>query len=82
MEKSYLYDKRLSLKAKGLLVVATNMPSDHKFSVREMISISKEGKEAIYKALDELKRCGYLVIDEIRGKDGRMLGNEYRFLVS
>lgn len=49
----------ISLKAKGLHAMVMGLPSDWDFSMAGLISISREGKHAIYTMLNELIAAGY-----------------------
>ena len=62
MSNVHLKDTRLTLKAKGLLSVVLSLPSDWRYSVAGLASISKEKETSIKTALDELRENGYLVI--------------------
>lgn len=68
----HLRDKRLSLKAKGLLTMILALPEDWNFTIRGLSAICKEGVESIGTALKELEKGGYLVRKRVRGADGRM----------
>lgn len=75
----FLKDKNLSIKAKGFLAVVMGLPSDWEFSINGICSIIKEGKTAIYNAIDELKENGYCVVVSSRDEKGRITGNDYTF---
>ena len=75
----HLRDKRLSLKAKGLLTMILALPEDWNFTIRGLSAICKEGVESIGTALKELEKSGYLVRKRVRGADGRMNDTEYNF---
>ena len=55
-------DKRLSLKAKGLLSLMLSLPDNWDYSVEGLSSICKESSGYIKNILDELREYGYLVI--------------------
>lgn len=55
-------DKRLSLKAKGLLSEMFSLPEDWDYSIKGLIAINQENETSIKSTLEELKKCGYLVI--------------------
>ena len=73
----HLRDKRLSLKAKGLLSLFLSLPDEWHYSVRGIAAICKEGVDSIGSALRELEKYGYLVRNVRRGPGGRMDGTEY-----
>lgn len=60
MSNYHLQDKRLSLKAKGLLSVVLSLPDNWDYSINGLVAISKENITAIRSALSELKEFGYL----------------------
>lgn len=67
-----LSDKRLSFKARGLLVYMLSMKDDWKFYVNELEKHSqKDGRESIQNALAELEKAGYLQRIQKRQKNGR-----------
>ena len=62
MSNQHLRDRRLSLKAKGLLSVVLSLPKEWDYSIAGLASISKECETSIKSALGELKANGYLEI--------------------
>lgn len=62
MSNEHLKDKRLSLKAKGLLSVMLSLPDTWDYSISGLVAICKESETAIKSTLNELKSCGYLVV--------------------
>lgn len=74
-------EKKMSLKAKGLLSLMLSLPDDWDYTIAGLVSICKENESAIKSALDELKEFGYLKIikhlpDET--KSGRI---EYEYII-
>lgn len=65
MSNYHLKDKRLSLKAKGLLSMMLSLPDDWNYSINGLVAISKENETSIKSGLDELKEYGYLIIEKI-----------------
>ena len=61
LNKKGLWDEDLSLKATGLWARCLSRPDNWTFNISEMIKSSKEGKRAIYSAIDELIAHGYVV---------------------
>ena len=59
MANYHLRDKRLSLKAKGLLSVMISLPSEWDYTLAGLAYISKEGVSAIRAAIQELEENGY-----------------------
>lgn len=62
MSNYHLRDKRLSLKAKGLMSEMLSLPDDWDYSVAGLVAINKEEQGAVNSALKELKEAGYLVV--------------------
>lgn len=71
MANNHLRDKRLSLKAKGLLSQMLSFPDDWDFSLDGIVSANRESKSAIMSALDELKEFKYLSISRKTTDNGR-----------
>lgn len=62
MSNEHLKDKRLSLKAKGLLSVMLSLPDTWDYSISGLAAICKESETAVKSTLNELKSCGYLMV--------------------
>lgn len=62
MSNYHLKDKRLSLKAKGLLSTMLSLSDEWQYSIAGLVAISKEKETAITSTLKELKANGYLII--------------------
>nr|UWI11127.1 MAG: Replication initiator protein A (RepA) N-terminus [Bacteriophage sp.] len=62
MSNEHLNDKRLSLKAKGLLSVMLSLPDTWDYSISGLVAMCKESETAVKSTLNELKSCGYLVV--------------------
>ena len=78
MSNYHLRDKNLSLKAKGLLSFMLSLPDDWDYSLRGLVAICKESKDAIRSTLNELKLNYYLQIERIRDETGKF---EYNYLI-
>ena len=72
MSNYHLRDKRLTLKAVGLLSKMLSFNDGWKFSTNGLAAICKEGPDAIRSALNELEDNGYLVRQRQRDSKGRM----------
>ncbi len=72
MANFHLRDKRLSLKAVGLLSKMLSFNDGWKFSTRGLSAICKEGPDATLSALRELEKTGYLVRHQERNANGKM----------
>lgn len=83
LNKKALWNEKLSLKAIGLWARCMSRPDDWRFNVTELANSGKEGKRAIYTAIDELIREGYaLRLDHTeKSEDGKFSGGgvEYVF---
>ena len=77
MSNYHLRDKRISLKAKGLLSQMLSLPEDWDYTLPGLASINSEGKDAIRAAVAELERAGYIQRRQTVDKDGKFGGNEY-----
>ena len=64
-----LRDQSLSLRAKGLFAVMTQLPPTWKFSIAGLVAICKEGRDAVRATLRELEAAGLLVRSQ--EKDGQ-----------
>ena len=65
MSNTHLRDKSLSLKGKGLLSVMLSLPDSWEYTIAGLVAISKENETAVKSTLDELKKCGYLVVTKL-----------------
>ena len=74
MSNYHLREKKLSLKAKGLLSVMLSLPDDWDYSIEGLVSICCEKESAIVSTLKELKQFGYLEVIKLmpnQTKSGR-----------
>lgn len=71
ISNTHLRDKKLSLKAKGLLTLMLSLPDNWDYSVNGLACICKEGKVAVQNTLDELEENHYLVRTKERNQRGR-----------
>lgn len=65
MSNYHLKDKKISLKAKGLLSVMLSLPEKWDYSIEGLTKICKEGERAIKNTLNELKENKYLIITKL-----------------
>lgn len=77
MSNYHLRDKKLSLKAKGLLSLMLSLPEDWDYTLAGLARISLEGKDAIRAAVVELERAGYVQRRQTTDKAGKFGANEY-----
>lgn len=73
-----LKDRRLSLKAKGLLSLMLSLPDNWDYSILGLSSICVESKDTIRKILNELKVNKYLKVIETRDENGRF---DYEYII-
>ena len=77
MSNYHFKDKRLSMKAKGLLSMMLSFPDDWQYSLNGLVAASKEGLTAIRAMVQELEENGYLVRRRLRNEHGRMASVAY-----
>lgn len=70
-------EKRMSLKAKGLLSLMLSLPDDWNYSISGLVKLSKDGKDSVMSALTELERFGYLSRSKVVNEKGQFNGVEY-----
>lgn len=72
MANYHLRDKKLSLKAVGLLSKMLSFNDGWQFSTKGLSMICKEGPDAVLAALRELEDAGYLIRHQARDEKGWM----------
>ena len=77
MSNHHLRDKRLSLKAKGLLSQILSLPEDWDYTMTGLSVINRERKDAIRTAIYELEQAGYIERHQTTDEFGRFSSNEY-----
>ncbi len=77
MSNYHLKDKRLSLKAKGLLSQMLSLPEDWDYTLSGLASINLESKDAIRSAVQELEKAGYIRRRQTVDERGKFSSNEY-----
>lgn len=65
MSNHHFKNRKLSLKAKGLLSQMLSLPDNWDYTVIGLCAINKENETAITSALNELKEQGYLVVTKL-----------------
>lgn len=78
MGNYHLKDKRLGLKAKGLLSLMFSLPDSWDYSTLVLSSICSESRDTIRKILNELKINKYLKVVEKRNENGRF---NYEYII-
>lgn len=77
MSNYHFKEKKMSLKAKGLLSLMLSLPDTWDYSVMGLVALSKDGKDSVMSALAELEKFGYLTRERITNDKGQFAGVEY-----
>lgn len=77
MSNYHFKEKKMSLKAKGLLSLMLSLPDDWNYSISGLVTLSKDGKDSVMSALAELEKFGYLSRERITNQKGQFNGVEY-----
>ena len=75
IDNTYLEDKNISLKAKGLLTLMLSLPDAWNFNINGLRLLCKESRLAITNALKELEENRYLIIEKGHSRDVNFLYN-------
>ena len=70
-------EKNMSLKAKGLLSLMLSLPDNWDYSIAGLVALSKDGKDSVVAALNELEQFGYLRREMIKNEKGQFMGCNY-----
>ena len=77
MSNYHLDDRRLSLKAVGLLSRILRLPPDWDFTIEGLAAISKDGIASVRSGIVELEAAGYIRRGQTHQADGTFGGNDY-----
>lgn len=77
MSNYHFKEKGMSLKAKGLLSLMLSLPEDWDYSINGLATLSKDGKDSVMSALQELEKFGYLTRTRMNDEKGRFKGYDY-----
>lgn len=77
MSNYHFKEKKMSLKAKGLLSLMLSLPDDWNYSISGLVTLSKDGKDGVMSALAELEEFGYLTRSRLTNQKGQFSGVEY-----
>ena len=77
INNTVIWDNRISLKAKGLLMTMLALPDDWNYSIEGLSKIMKEGKDAIRSAIQELEEAGYVQRIQDKSESGKFNGYIY-----
>lgn len=81
MSNYHFKERKMSLKAKGLLSLMLSLPNDWDYSISGLIAICKENETAIRSALKELQQFGYVIIDKIMPNNTKSGRIEYIYTI-
>ena len=70
-------DSRLSLEARGLLILMASLPEDWEYSVAGLAKKAGCGKDKLRRILGELEDVGYLAREQSHDSGGKFSGNIY-----
>ena len=69
--KTILQDTRISWKAKGLYYYLSTVNENEKLTIEKLARVSKDGRDNVRSALNELEEAGYLYLVETRNEKGQ-----------
>ena len=77
MSNHHFKEKEMSLKAKGLLSLMLSLPDTWNYNISGLVKLSKDGKDSVMSALNELEKFGYLSRKQVTNDKGQFAGVEY-----
>ena len=77
MSNSHFKEKKMSLKAKGLLSLMLSLPDDWQYNLKGLVTLSKDGKDSVMAGLAELEEFGYLRRERTKDESGKFSGIVY-----
>lgn len=77
MSNYHFKERKMSLKAKGLLSLMLSLPDTWNYSISGLVTLSKDGKDSVMSALAELEKFGYLTRERVVNSKGQFSGIEY-----
>lgn len=77
MQRHPLQRSDMTMRAKGLLAYLMSLPHDWVIHRTELVSHFKDGKDAVFAALNELIALGYVVRQQGRGTKGKFAEVNY-----
>lgn len=77
MSNYHFREKKLSLKAKGLLSLILSLPENWDYSAEGLATLSKDGRDGVKAGLKELEKFGFLERKQMYDKAGKFSGHEY-----
>lgn len=77
VSNTIIRDARLSLKARGLLILMLSLPDNWEFSIAGLSKTAGEGKDSIRNGVKELEEAGYLTRKRKHLPNGKLAEMEY-----
>jgi len=77
VNKGYVNDFKLSLKAKGLMTYLLSLPSDWMIYKEEITMHHKDGRDSVTSGFKELLRAGYMTHVVEKNSKGQFVANIY-----
>lgn len=77
MSNTHLKERKMTLKAKGLLSLMLSLPEKWDYSIKGLVSLSKDNETSVTSALKELKNMGYLKIKKLMPNETKTGRIEY-----
>ena len=77
MSNHHLRNKKLSLKAVGLMSQILSLPDEWDYSLKGLAKLNTDGIDGVRSAVQELEDAGYIIRRQRRDKNGRMAQSEY-----
>lgn len=77
VHKTFVFDQRLSAKAKGILLYFLSRPDDWQIYTSEVVKHMSDGQKSINNGIKELIECGYVHRKQKRSESGVFNGYEY-----
>ena len=78
LDNGFLRNRKMLLKARGLLATILSLPNDWRFSIRGLAAILPDGRASIENTVQELEKAGHIRRPkQKRGERGRFLPGEW-----
>lgn len=74
---AWLRDPATTYKAKGILCAIASHKADYALTVAQLVAQSRDGEAAVYTALRELVKVGYLRMERKRKDDGTLAESDF-----
>ena len=81
MSNHHLRNKKLSLKAVGLMSKILSLPDEWDYSLKGLAKLNADGIDGVRSAVQELEDAGYIIRRQRRDKNGRMAKTGVGFTV-